>query len=109
MLTRIREWFSTDGDDEGSDDPEAEVDRVRPLAPVKKESYLVGGSFVVLDGDHPGSEVPGEDLNRLHEAASERFEVAAVGEDHKVADVSLSAEGDVLDVEWYDDPVPLEE
>jgi hypothetical protein len=111
MLSRISEWLSDDdgnGDATPADD-EATVDRVRPLAPVKKESYLVGGAFVVLDGDDPGSEVAGEDLNRLHESASDRFDVSAIAEDHKVADVGLSTAGEVVDVEWYEDPVPMED
>jgi hypothetical protein len=131
MLSRIRAWLWGDGEDRNGgvdgtrsdgdgdaadaadggdgtpDDGLPEVDRTRPLVPLRREEFVAGGGFVVLDGDRPGSGVPGEDLNRLHGAATDRFDLDAVEENHKVADVALAADGTVLDVKWYDDPVPV--
>jgi hypothetical protein len=123
MLSRIRAWLKgedgdgstadagTDGGNEkrggDADGGAVKVDRTRPLTPLRREEFVAGGGFVVRDGDRPGKGVPGEDLNRLHQAASERFDLDSVPENHKVADVALAADGTVLDVEWYETPAPV--
>jgi hypothetical protein len=73
----------------------------RPLGVVQKRGREV---FGVKLGEAHGWQPDWRDVEDLHGEAMERFDVRSTPVGHEVATVQFDAAGNVLDVEWFDEP-----
>ncbi|MFC6955308.1 hypothetical protein [Halorubellus litoreus] len=73
----------------------------RPLGVVQKRGREV---FGVKLGDAKGWQPDWRDVEDLHEEAMERYEIRPTPVGHEVATVHFDADGNVVDVEWFDEP-----
>ena len=94
VFEALRSWLSAwRGDDEPA--------HTRPLGVVHKRGREV---FGVKLGDAHGWQPDWRDVEDLHEAATERFEIRPTPVGHEIATVHFDGEGNVVDVEWFDEP-----
>lgn len=79
----------------------------RPLGVVQKRGREV---FGVKLGDAHGWQPDWRDVEDLHEEAMGRYEIRPTPVGHEVATVHFDADGNVVDVEWFDEPrAPVED